>query len=68
MGFTIRLVEPFAGQTIRILFETPTAPEAAVEVAVDDVAVTSSEEIALIVPLAITNVSPEQAGDRQRAV
>jgi hypothetical protein len=48
----------FAGQTILILFQTADGAGAgAVEVAVDDVAVTSSEEIALIEPQAITNVA-----------
>ena len=51
-------LNPFAGQTIRILFETADgAGGSAVEAAIDDVAVTSSEENALIEPQAITNVA-----------
>jgi hypothetical protein len=48
----------FAGQTIRILFETADgAGGGAVQTAIDDIAVTSSEENALIEPQAITNVA-----------
>src|SRR5262245_58516643 len=51
-------LNPFAGQTIRILFETADGlGGGAVEAAIDDVAVTSSEVSALIEPQAITNAA-----------
>ncbi len=51
-------LNPFAGQTVRILFEIADgAGGGAVEAAIDDVAVTSSDENPQIVPLAITNVA-----------
>ncbi len=55
-------LNPFAGQSIRILFETADgAGGSAMMAAIDDVAVTSSEENALIEPQVITNVALNKA-------